>query len=81
MKKYYTLKELEEITGVNVQTLRNWEKKELIEAADMFGKHKFFHNTEIQKINKIVALKEQGYKLHNIKTIIYSENKDLLNVI
>lgn len=76
MKKYYTLKELENITGVNVQTLRNWNKKELIEEIDMFGEHKLFDSSTIETINKIVELKKQGYKLHNIKIIIESENID-----
>lgn len=69
-KKLLTINEMSEKTGVNAQTLRNWEKNGLLKASETFGVHRLFNNEDIKHVKKIVNLREQGFQLQNIKSML-----------
>lgn len=74
-EKFFTLNEASEVTGVNPQTLRNWEKGELIKPLEKFGKHKLFSREQIKEIKNIQKMKEDGMSLQKIKNKKNEQNK------
>lgn len=72
--KLFTFNELSNQTGVPQQTLRNWEKDNLIKVAKIKGNRKLFDKNGVNTIEQIVRLKKDGYKMGGIKEIM-SENK------
>ena len=71
----YTVNEVAEKTGVNSQTLRNWEKAGIIQRKVIVGNKKMFDNNTVEEIKRIKELRSQGVHLNGIQTVIKQKDK------
>lgn len=69
-RELYTITDISEITGVHQQTLRNWEKQELIEPMRVAGNQRIYDDTHIARIKEILSLKEEGFRLKGVSKIL-----------
>ena len=68
--------------GVNVEThvLRYWEDElGLLVPRNEMG-HRYYTRENIQEFQKIKELKEKGYQLRAIKSILHGEGESIPNV-
>lgn len=68
--KLYTIKDVSTMTGVHAQTLRNWEKEELIEPLRVAGNQRIYTDEHIERVVDIMKLKEQGYQLKGVRNVL-----------
>lgn len=81
-KNYFTIEEVSRITGVAKYTLRYWEKKfSLIKPVRLPSKHRRYTRLDLENIERIKKLLEEGYSLNGIKKVLYSKkNKTPINL-
>lgn len=73
--KLYTIKDISDITGVHAQTLRNWEKEDLIEPLRVAGNQRIYTDEHVQRVNDIIALKSEGYQLKGVRNVLAGKMK------
>lgn len=73
--KLFTFNELSNQTGIPQQTLRNWERDNLIKAAEVKGNRKLFDKEGVNAVGQISKLKKDGYKMGGIKEIMSNNKK------
>jgi len=66
----YRIKEASEKTGVNPQTLRNWEEQGLLSPLRIAGDQRFYTESDIEQIGYIVQCKNKGYSLEELPAIL-----------
>ena len=77
----YTRKSLAEKLGIGIETLRYYEKMELIPAAARSGNgYRIYTEEDASKINHILAAKKYGFSLKEIKAMMdMVENAEIKN--
>jgi DNA-binding transcriptional MerR regulator len=65
-EKKYTIKELCELTGYSVRTIRYYIQEGLLEPPAGRGRGGFYFNSHLDQLNKIKALQEKGMKLNSM---------------
>lgn len=74
--KLYTIKDISDITGIHAQTLRNWEKEDLIEPLRVAGNQRIYTDEHVQRVYDIMQLKEEGYQLKGVRNVLLGKAKD-----
>lgn len=65
--KVYTINEVAEVAGIHPQTLRNWERNNLLKPQRISGNQRIFTREDLEAIENIVDLKERGWNVQAIK--------------
>lgn len=63
----YTVKDVAEVAGIHPQTLRNWERNNLIKPQRISGNQRVYAREDLEIIENIVELKERGWNIQAIK--------------
>jgi predicted transcriptional regulator YdeE len=60
---------------VSIKTLRYYDQMGLLKPAwkDRFTGYRFYHHSQIEELNRILALKELGFSLEQVQTILLDE--------
>lgn len=66
----YTIKDISDITGIHPQTLRNWEREELLTPMRVAGNQRIYTDEHVARIKEIVALKEEGFQLKGVRNVL-----------
>lgn len=78
--KFFTIKDLEKISGIKAHTIRIWEKRyELIEPERLDNNRRVYSEGEFKKFMKISALYRMGYKPSKIKELSSIEIEKVLS--
>lgn len=78
--KFFTIKDLEKISGIKAHTIRIWEKRyELIEPERLDNNRRVYSEGEFKKFMKISALYRMGYKPSKIKELHGDEIETILS--
>jgi DNA-binding transcriptional MerR regulator len=71
----YSIKDLEQLTGIKAHTLRIWEKRyNIVEPRRTLTNIRYYTNDDLRKLLNISILNRQGYKISNLANL---ENKEL----
>ncbi len=71
----YSIKDLEQLTGIKAHTLRIWEKRyNIVEPRRTLTNIRYYTDEDLRKLLNISILNRQGFKISNIASL---ENKDL----
>lgn len=65
--KVYTINDVAEVAGIHPQTLRNWERNDLLKPQRISGNQRIYTREDLEAIEKIVELKERGWNIQAIK--------------
>jgi MerR family transcriptional regulator/heat shock protein HspR len=65
--KVYTINEVADIALIHPQTLRNWERNELLTPQRISGNQRVYTRKDLETIERIVELKEKGWNIQAIK--------------
>ncbi|MBN2044876.1 MAG: effector binding domain-containing protein [Anaerolineales bacterium] len=67
--------EFSQAAKVSIKTLRYYDQMGLLKPAwkDRFSGYRFYHLTQVEDLNQILALKEMGFSLDQIQTILQDE--------
>lgn len=72
----YSIKDLEQITGIKAHTIRIWEKRyQLIEPERTSTNIRFYSDNDLKKLLNVSTLNRNGYKISSIVTM----NNDEIN--
>jgi len=64
---YFTIKDIENLSGIKAHTLRIWEKRYgIITPKRKASKHRFFDNDDLKRVLRITHLYNNGYKISAI---------------
>lgn len=66
----FTITEISEKTGVHPQTLRNWERQNLITPVRVAGNQRIYTNDHIAQIEEILKLKDEGLRLKGVLNVL-----------
>lgn len=66
----FTITEISEKTGVHPQTLRNWERQNLITPMRVAGNQRIYNNEHIKQIDEILKLKDDGLRLKGVLNVL-----------
>lgn len=81
-KNYFTIDEVAKITGIKKYTIRYWEKKfNLIKPVRLDSKHRRYTRLDLETIEKIKRLLQEGYSLNGVKNILYSKKAKTITPI
>ncbi len=73
----YSIKELENLSGIKAHTIRIWEKRyNLIEPHRTTTNIRYYTDQELKKILNVAMLNRQGIKISNIARLTNQELKD-----
>lgn len=80
MTIYWKVGELARLTGLSIRTLRYYDQIKLFSPSDYTASgHRRYSQTDLQKLHKILVLKQMGLSLEEIKEI--TENEDYHSAI
>ena len=80
----YKIGELSKLCNVSVKTLRYYESKGLLypDEVDTFTGYRYYSGRKIDECNRIIALKELGFTLDEIKVHLQAKHSsDILDII
>lgn len=72
-KNYFTISDVSKITQVPKYKLRYWEKLNLIKPIRLDSKHRRYTKLDIENIEKIKNLINNGFSINGIKKVINSK--------
>lgn len=78
-KNYFTISEASEITKTPKHTLRYWEKLNLIKPIRLDSKHRRYTKLDLENIEKIKNLLNNGFSIDGIKRFINSKPNKIEN--
>ncbi len=83
MTKYWKVGELAELTGLSIRTLRYYDQIKLFSPSEYtVSGHRRYAHTDLQKLHKILILKQMGLSLEEIQGLIaYEKNNSILDTI
>lgn len=83
MKEYWKVGELAALTGLTIRTLRYYDQIELFSPSQYTDSgHRLYTQTDLSKLHQIMALKQIGLSLEDIKSVIADkENAVSANII
>lgn len=70
MEKKYSISDAAKRVHVEAHVLRYWEEELELKIPRTSQGHRFYRDNEIETLQKIKELKEQGFRLHAIKKLI-----------
>ncbi len=74
-KKYYTVGELANLTGVSAKTIRHYHKKGLLEPEKMSeGGYRLYSRNSVELLQRILMLKYLDFSLEEIKELLETED-------
>src|ERR1700750_1867721 len=66
----FTIRDIENLTGIKAHTLRIWEQRHGIMAGDReSGQHRSYSNDDLKHLLKIATLYHNGYKISKIAAL------------
>lgn len=78
MERYFSIKELSNLSGIKAHTIRIWEKRyRLLEPVRTDTNIRQYDNTQLKKLIKVTTLLESGYKISKIACM---ENREMSNL-
>lgn len=67
IKSSFTIKDLENLSGIKAHTIRIWEKRyELLQPQRTSGNIRYYDTVSLQKLLNVVLLNKNGYKISKI---------------
>lgn len=83
MTKYWKVGELAELTGLSIRTLRYYDQIKLFSPSEYTDSgHRRYAHTDLQKLHKILVLKQMGLSLEEVQGLIaYEKNNSILDTI
>lgn len=77
-KVYYSIKEVSEMTGVPLPTLRFWEKEvKQLQPRTNAGRTRFYSKEDIAVIRRIIYLRSQNVPVKDLSARLSQDNKQL----
>lgn len=70
----YTINQVASIIGVHAQTLRNWERSNLIAPERITGDQRIYRGADLKRIEEIQHLKNKGWNNKAIQS--YFEDRE-----
>lgn len=68
--KYFSIKELENFSGIKAHTLRIWEKRYgILKPQRSIGNTRSYHLTEVRMLLNIALLNKNGYKISDLASL------------
>ncbi len=78
----FSIKQLEELSGIKAHTIRIWEKRYNLIAPDRTdGKHRIYTNDDLKSILRVVYLYKKGLKISKIAMLKEQEMLQKINAI
>ncbi|MBW8347970.1 MerR family transcriptional regulator [Bacillus sp. IITD106] len=83
MKEYWKVGELASLTGLTIRTLRYYDQIDLLPPSQYTESgHRLYTKTDLALLQQILALKQMGFSLDDIKTVITNKEKGFaINII
>lgn len=82
MSEYIKIGDLANMTGTTVRTLHYYDEIGLLKPAKVTEKgHRLYNMRNVTELYQIIAMKEMGFNLDEIKDLIVSNNVNILNII
>ncbi|MCJ7843285.1 MerR family transcriptional regulator [Lederbergia sp. NSJ-179] len=83
MTKYWKVGELAELTGLSIRTLRYYDQINLFSPSEYTASgHRRYTHTDLQKLHKILVLKQMGLSLEEVQELIaYEKSNSILDTI
>jgi len=83
MKEYWKVGELASLTGLTIRTLRYYDQIDLLSPSQYTESgHRLYTKTDLVLLQQILALKQMGFSLDDIKTVITNKEKGVaINII
>ena len=72
--RYLTLKDMTGGSGCTPRTVRYYERQGLLRAARSAGGHRLFAESELERLNFIIALRESGCALDEVETLLQTRD-------
>ncbi len=80
MKKYYSIKELCQLTMLSVRTLHHYDEMNLLKPSHRTEKgHRRYSEDNLLRLQQIVTLKFMGHTLKEIKTILHQKDFNIFD--
>ena len=80
METKYSIKDLENLTGIKAHTLRIWEKRyQILEPKRTETNIRYYNNDDLKKILNINLLNKGGFKISKIASLKDDEIKTKAN--
>lgn len=77
MTGYWRVGELAELTGLSIRTLRYYDQIKLFSPSEYTASgHRRYAHTDLQKLHKILVLKQMGLSLEEVQEIIANEKSN-----
>lgn len=77
MKEYWKVGELATLTGLTIRTLRYYDQINLFSPSQYTESgHRLYTKSDLSKLHQILALKQIGLSLDDIKSVITNKEKD-----
>ena len=77
MNKYWLIKEFSKLTGVTVRALHYYDGQDILKPHHKSDSgYRYYSLTELATLKKISVLKDLGFNLQQIKTILLSDTAD-----
>lgn len=72
-----SIKEIAELSGVSIRTLHYYDSIDLLKPTHVNPNgYRQYSSADVEKLNKIILLKEVGFSLNDIKKIMQNRNRD-----
>ncbi|MCR1899809.1 MerR family transcriptional regulator [Irregularibacter muris] len=82
MSKYIKIGDLASMTGITVRTLHYYDEIGLLKPAQITEKgHRLYNMQSITEIYRIMAMKDMGFNLDEIKDLMKSKDINVLNLV
>ncbi len=76
----FTIKDIENLTGIKAHTLRIWEQRyDLFTAKRKESKHRIYDNEDLKQLLRISFLYQSGWKVSKIAALTQQQITDLVN--
>lgn len=78
MKEYWKVGEIATLTGLTIRTIRYYDEIELFSPSEYTESgHRLYTKTDLAKLHQILALKQIGISLDEIKSILSNQGSNL----
>lgn len=81
MNKSYRVREFAELAGVTVRTLHHYDRLGLLRPARSDSGYRIYGIRDLERLERIVALKFLGIPLKRIRELLDQDNRDLREVL
>jgi DNA-binding transcriptional MerR regulator len=82
MEKTWKVGELAKLTGLTIRTLRYYDQINLFSPSGFSGSgHRLYNEADISRLHQILALKELNLSLEEIKSVLFGQNYNPIEVV